>query len=143
MQRRYVWLAVGAAVICACGALAFRSYGSGFPALERHWQVELGPEYHDPDVGHRVTYYLKGKYLDVVTRMKKWQRGSGSSIGGIDQSLYGWASHDDDEAWMVYPGRITVRDYPYLGNPVTEKGNSDQWTTVIYRPSGGFAPIRW
>lgn len=134
-RRRRWFLGLGLALLAACGAFGWLLTSSRLPQLTRDYEVEEGPTYLHPQNTPRYTLYIRAPFKEICDRLDGWREGPGS---GSDGSEY-WAAVNEgtDEVFMVYPGRVTLVEYPSARNEKVEPATKTDWCTLVYRPGRG------
>jgi hypothetical protein len=136
MKRRKWWFtALSLALLAACGVFGWLSTSSRLPQLTRDYEVEDGPTYLHPQDSPRYTLYIRASFKEICDRLDGWREGPGSGGGGSE--YWGAVNGDTDEVFMVYPGRVTLVEYPYARNEKVEPGTQTDWCTLVYRPGNG------
>jgi hypothetical protein len=142
--KRRRWLIAGAAAVLVVACCLIVSVKPPVPSLSNHSFTEVRG--YDAVDGMRAKrrYFIRAPFATVKREIEALRYGSGSSTFG--SKFYGCHSDDTGEAFMVYPGKASLPDYPYMGNPAIEPGTEGAWSTLVYtaprRPLGLVELIR-
>lgn len=134
-KRKRLFLGLAAGIFALCSVGCFLLTSGMLPQLRRDYEVQTGPTYIDPNDTPRFTFYIRSPFSVIRDRLEDWREGGGSGSSGPE--FWALVNEDSDEVFMLYPGRVTLTEYPYARNEKVEPGSQASWCTLVYRPGNG------